>query len=1223
MERSRVSLPTFITGYHGSGINCSKGFQALVRGIGEAKSKNEEDRIIKAEFAVLKEKLSQQSSSKQMREYLIRLIYCEMLGIDASDLHIHAINFAQQRNLHDKRIGYLALSIFLHENHSLILLLINTLQRDLTSTNVLEVCYALTAINKLINAEMIPAILKYVLDLTNNKRDIIRKKAIMALHTLYQKSPSMIPDVLDIATNGLKDKDLSVSSASLILLYDLVVVDPASHKHLIPVLVSLQQKIISGKLQQDFDYHRVPAPWIQIKLLRILSLLGAYDLKASKNIYEVLGKTLSYLNTSSLIAYAVAYECARTIATIYPDERLVKQAAKVVGLFLVAKSNNIKYLGINALAALVEVKASFATEPAYQRIIIDCLDDPDETLKRKTLDLLCRITNADNVESICDRLIKYLRNTVDVYFKTDLVARVTELAERYAPDNSWYIVTMNEVLELGGELVREEVAHNLMRLIAEGNEDEDAEEELRRFSVLSYIDLIEKPVLPEILVQVISWVLGEYSYTVPELEPESVIDKLCCLLDRNYTDPSTKRWIVTSIGKILSQTSSSQMPNKIQQILTSATSDIDILQRCHEIEMLSKNSSLMRKVLPEDASCEDIEVDSSLSFLDDYVTKALQQGASPYLPEDQRGNDETTIKMKEIKAEDPKLKLTPYNFPKPPIKEPRPRPVTIEIDEPKPKPNTATYTKRRVLEEPTTLKAISGVQGPWGPKGYSKGLGSGSGESESMSGSSSRSSGSERLPVLTSKSEISPSPLVFTHEDKSKQRLVNDLFKGVGDKAQVPGRKGTAARGTGRATRSTPRKKIPDISDPGHPPVPPPRKYLEKNTMATNEVDLLLSLDNDSQSPRTDTNESVSEGLVTTGDNFNELLYDSENTATVIPLMTERTDKDICKESSSDALPPGNDILKVELVTDDGNPEKGEVHEDLPDMKEQEDSRELLIEHQSALDLGPKSSDMNPIESLIDSDISEDVNRLALNEESVSALTVPDELKDYPTSRDKIDLSSDANIRVTLQKVYKPDELVLVVFLTNQSKGNLPVTNVVTSLNPPSNLRASFDSSSDNRFVDEEIKPLSSVTHVLALQYKSPALHMTLGGKVTYKDSTNTLKTMFISHVLPIRDLMRPLTIDTDGFGDKWSETPFEKRQKVDSMVKSCEEFLGRVEEGLGLNAIDTIGSKAIAAGTVLQGPVCLLHGMVNSNGALDLRIKTNSQLLSEAVIQQCLAILK
>lgn len=116
------------------------------------------------------------------------------------------------------------------------------------------------------------------------------------------------------------------------------------------------------------------------------------------------------------------------------------------------------------------------------------------------------------------------------------------------------------------------------------------------------------------------------------------------------------------------------------------------------------------------------------------------------------------------------------------------------------------------------------------------------------------------------------------------------------------------------------------------------------------------------------------------------------------------------------------------------------------------------------------------MESLIDSDISENVDQLVLNEECISGLTLPDELKEYSTSRDKIDICSDANIRVTLQKVYKPDELVLVFFLTNQSKGNLPVTNVVTSLEPPSNLRTSIDSSSDNRFVDEEIKPLSSVS---------------------------------------------------------------------------------------------------------------------------------------------------
>ena len=39
---------------------------------------------------------------------------------------------------------------------------------------------------------------------------------------------------------------------------------------------------------------------------------------------------------------------------------------------------------------------------------------------------------------------------------------------RFAPDNEWFIMTMNEVFELGGHLVQEDVAHNIMRLIGEG-----------------------------------------------------------------------------------------------------------------------------------------------------------------------------------------------------------------------------------------------------------------------------------------------------------------------------------------------------------------------------------------------------------------------------------------------------------------------------------------------------------------------------------------------------------------------------------------------------------------------------------------------------------------------------------------------------------------------------------------------------------------------------------
>ena len=81
--------------------------------------------------------------------------------------------------------------------------------------------------------------------------------------------------------------------------------------------------------------------------------------------------------------------------------------------------------------------------------------------------------------------------------------RRSQAAEKFAPSHSWYIRTMTTVFELGGDLVKPEVANNLMRLIAEGTgEDDDADEELRSEAVETYLELLDKPALSNVLQQV-------------------------------------------------------------------------------------------------------------------------------------------------------------------------------------------------------------------------------------------------------------------------------------------------------------------------------------------------------------------------------------------------------------------------------------------------------------------------------------------------------------------------------------------------------------------------------------------------------------------------------------------------------------------------------------------------------------------------------------------------
>jgi len=68
----------------------------------------------------------------------------------------------------------------------------------------------------------------------------------------------------------------------------------------------------------------------------------------------------------------------------------------------------------------------------HQMVVVECLEDPDETLKRKTLDLLFAMTNASNIIFVADTLLGHLRSTTDQTFRGGLVDRITQLAERSA-----------------------------------------------------------------------------------------------------------------------------------------------------------------------------------------------------------------------------------------------------------------------------------------------------------------------------------------------------------------------------------------------------------------------------------------------------------------------------------------------------------------------------------------------------------------------------------------------------------------------------------------------------------------------------------------------------------------------------------------------------------------------------------------------------------------------
>ncbi|XP_029807672.1 AP-4 complex subunit epsilon-1 isoform X2 [Suricata suricatta] len=743
----------------------------LVRGITALTSKHEEEKLIQQELSNLKATVSAPTTTlKMMKECMVRLIYCEMLGYDASFGYIHAIKLAQQGNLLEKRVGYLAVSLFLHESHELLLLLVNTVVKDLQSTNLVEVCMALTVVSQIFPREMIPAVLPLIEDKLQHSKEIIRRKAVLALYKFHLIAPNQVQHIHIKFRKALCDRDVGVMAASLHIYFRMIKENSSGYKDLTGSFVTILKQVVGGKLPVDFNYHSVPAPWLQIQLLRILGLLGKDDQRTSELMYDVLDESLRRAELNHNVTYAILFECVHTVYSIYPKSELLEKAAKCIGKFVLSPKINLKYLGLKALTYVIQQDPTLALQ--HQMTIIECLDHPDPIIKRETLELLYRITNAQNITVIVQKMLEYLQQSKEEYIIVNLVGKIAELAEKYAPDNAWFIQTMNAVFSVGGDVMHPDIPNNFLRLLAEGFDDETEDQQLRLYAVQSYLTLLdaENVFYPQKFLQVMSWVLGEYAYLLDKETPEEVITKLYKLLTSDLVSSETKAWLLAAVTKLTPRAHSS---NVVERLIQEFTVSLDTCMRQHAFELkhLRENVELMKSLLPVDKSCEDLVVDTSLSFLDGFVAEELSQGAAPYKPHHQR-QEEKLSQEKVLNFEPYGLSFSSSGFTG------RQSPAGISLGS-----DVSGNSAETALKETNSLK-LDGIKKLWGKEGYlpkKEGKAGDETEAPPVPQESIIMESVDQTIVKKDQSQV----LTQSKEEKEKQLLASSLFVGLGSESTI------------------------------------------------------------------------------------------------------------------------------------------------------------------------------------------------------------------------------------------------------------------------------------------------------------------------------------------------------------------------------------------------------------------------------------------------------
>ena len=208
---------------------------------------------------------------------------------------MEAVNLISSSKYSEKQIGYLALTLLMHENSDLVRLVVNSIRKDLDSMDEVHNCLALHSIANIGGKEMAESITGDVhrLLISPTSKSFVKKKAALTLLRLYRKFPECVDakdwglrivSIMDdhnlvdrrsilygVAFHLLKCcfQGVAISVTSLVM--------TLAQDHLDEMAVCYQKAVdrldkivVQQEYSSDYIYYRVPLPWLQVKLLRLL-----------------------------------------------------------------------------------------------------------------------------------------------------------------------------------------------------------------------------------------------------------------------------------------------------------------------------------------------------------------------------------------------------------------------------------------------------------------------------------------------------------------------------------------------------------------------------------------------------------------------------------------------------------------------------------------------------------------------------------------------------------------------------------------------------------------------------------------------------------------------------------------------------------------------------------------------------------------------------------------
>jgi len=614
----------------------------LIRQIRAARTAADERAVINKECAYIRNAFREEDTMWRCRN-VAKLLYIHMLGYPAHFGQLECLKLIASSKFTDKRIGYLGAMLLLDERQDVHLLITNCLKNDLNSSTQFVVGLALCTLGSIASSEMARDLAPEIEKLLKSSNAYIRKKAALCAFRIIKKVPELMEMYIPVTRSLLSEKNHGVLITGIVLINEMAERSPDTlqhYKRVVPNLVRILKNLIMSGYSPEHDVSGISDPFLQIKILRLLRILGKNDPSASETMNDILAQVATNTETSKNVGNAILYETVLSIMDIDSESGLRVLAVNILGRFLLNNDKNIRYVALNTLLKTVNVDGTAVQR--HRSTILECLKDPDVTIKKRAMELCFALINSSNIKSTVKELLVFLK-TAEPEFKQQCSSNMMIAADQHSPDRKWHIDTIYDVLKNSGNTVRDDVIFNTIQLISESTEHQ-------RYTVhLSWRTLQSTEHCSEFqpMTQVCCWCIGEYGNSLKEscseldsaavTESEVVAWYQTIIWSANIS-VVTKQYALMSLTKLSTRFTS--VTSTIQQTIDAFGShlDVDLQQRGVEFGQLFRSQVGMRPQLLE--PMPPMERDKSLAVTpgtpttmvkENGVTEAAQEERNPIL----------------------------------------------------------------------------------------------------------------------------------------------------------------------------------------------------------------------------------------------------------------------------------------------------------------------------------------------------------------------------------------------------------------------------------------------------------------------------------------------------------------------------------------------------------------------------------------------------------------